>query len=444
MGGEEESDRDGVIKEGAFSAQIERGYKLLRFEKTLERDFRRGYDQENIVRAIFGIKVGFFLMLIDILFDFFFLYAGSPIGLQQQVLIFFFVAPVMLVGIRVLTKYSDRVRVALITLPCILIATVGLHYARTMAGTTPDHVPLLSFIVLLCFNFFLAGLTFLQVVVGAAIVSFGYLLSDPFYGMNTQLAGEQLYFLISIVVVGCISVYIGERTARANYLSAGVLSELSERDELTQLYNRRVFNRSLSSLIRLARREGRPLTLMLMDVDFFKKYNDHYGHAAGDVCLRKVADSLSLAAKRPLDVVARYGGEEFAIVLYGSRTGSVSVLAENVRQGIQQLRVPHVQSDHGVVTISIGVATAFVDDTVNEKILIETADEALYKAKAAGRNAAEFANLGDARDANKLSKKLTAAGSGGKEVESPAVPGASPRTSAVKQAVEAAVKDQTG
>lgn len=166
------------------------------------------------------------------------------------------------------------------------------------------------------------------------------------------------------------------------------LQRLSTVDGLTGLANRRRFDEVLDQECRRARREGMPLALIMTDVDFFKKYNDRYGHQGGDECLRRVAAVLAHGARRPADLAARYGGEEFALVLpHTNEEGAVAV-AEGLRSGVAALNILHASSSAAsYVTLSLGVAVAEPDSPALEpQRLIERADAALYEAKRGGRN----------------------------------------------------------
>jgi diguanylate cyclase (GGDEF)-like protein/PAS domain S-box-containing protein len=167
------------------------------------------------------------------------------------------------------------------------------------------------------------------------------------------------------------------------------LARLSRTDGLTGLANRRYFNEVLHSEWQRARRDQKPLSLLLTDVDFFKKYNDTYGHQAGDHCLSSVAKALRVPIKRPGDLAARYGGEEFAVILPGTPSDGAQQVAELVRAEVERLGLAHSASTAaGHVTISIGVASVVPDDALSPEDLIKRADEALYRAKASGRNRA--------------------------------------------------------
>jgi diguanylate cyclase (GGDEF)-like protein len=170
------------------------------------------------------------------------------------------------------------------------------------------------------------------------------------------------------------------------------LMRLASIDGLTGLANRRSFDETLDQEWRRARRNHAPLSLALIDIDYFKRYNDHYGHQAGDDCLKTVATTLAHAAERPGEMVARYGGEEFAVVLPVCDLKTATALAEKMRSRIEEIKLPHVGSMIGHVTISCGVATLGDngDGIPDETSLISAADQALYAAKEAGRNRVEF------------------------------------------------------
>ncbi|AUI68747.2 diguanylate cyclase [Beggiatoa leptomitoformis] len=165
------------------------------------------------------------------------------------------------------------------------------------------------------------------------------------------------------------------------------LQRLASLDGLTQLANRRRFDEYLDQEWRRAVREDVPLSLILCDVDFFKRYNDTYGHQAGDDCLRQVAMAMSQAVKRPADLVARYGGEEFAVILPNTHTDGAKTVAQNIADAVKALCLEHRASTvQPIVTLSVGVAGIYPSRGQSSIFLIKTADEALYLAKNAGRN----------------------------------------------------------
>jgi diguanylate cyclase (GGDEF)-like protein len=171
------------------------------------------------------------------------------------------------------------------------------------------------------------------------------------------------------------------------------LESLAKVDELTGVANRRCFNAALDSEWRRARRLGSPISVILVDVDDFKLFNDHYGHQHGDHCLREVASALSRAVGRGTDLVARFGGEEFIVLLPETPVAGCRVVAERARAAVQSLAIPHVRarSGTGVVTLSAGMATVVPADDVAPEEMVKLADDALYRAKQAGRNRVEAA-----------------------------------------------------
>lgn len=165
------------------------------------------------------------------------------------------------------------------------------------------------------------------------------------------------------------------------------LENLAWVDSLTQIANRRSFDQHLDQQWHHLGRDAQPLSLLLCDVDYFKQYNDLYGHSQGDRCLRQVAQVLSQAVNRSLDLVARYGGEEFAIILpHTSATGAMQV-AQNLLTKVQQLKLPHQGSAIAPhLTLSIGIATIVPQEANTISDFINAADQALYQAKHQGRN----------------------------------------------------------
>ena len=157
-------------------------------------------------------------------------------------------------------------------------------------------------------------------------------------------------------------------------------------DELTKVANRRQFDRYISLEWKRCAREKHPLSLILCDIDFFKLYNDAYGHLLGDRCLKVVAQAIAKVIKRPADLVARYGGEEFAVILPNTDISGAKYLAEQIRAEVEALKITHFDSRvNDYVTLSIGVACCIPDRELN-MALIEAADKGLYKAKESGRN----------------------------------------------------------
>lgn len=171
-------------------------------------------------------------------------------------------------------------------------------------------------------------------------------------------------------------------------------TELATSDGLTHIANRRRFDEYLGHQWKQMAREQAALSIILCDIDYFKQYNDTYGHLAGDGCLKQVAQMLQSALKRPADLVARYGGEEFATILPHTKLiGAVSV-AERMQAAIAQLQIPHASSSvSSYVTLSIGIACTVPSHRRSAHCLIDEADQQLYLAKQQGRNRVVYRSL---------------------------------------------------
>jgi diguanylate cyclase (GGDEF)-like protein/PAS domain S-box-containing protein len=167
------------------------------------------------------------------------------------------------------------------------------------------------------------------------------------------------------------------------------LSKAASLDELTGIANRRAFNRAIESEARRHTRSTRELSLLLIDVDYFKEYNDLYGHLPGDLCLRKIASAIKQALRRDPDLAARFGGEEFVVLMPSTQISGAEIVARNMLEAVKSLAIPHTGSPFGIVTVSIGAASWPSGLPLSANALIERADHALYRAKGSGRNTYE-------------------------------------------------------
>jgi diguanylate cyclase (GGDEF)-like protein len=176
---------------------------------------------------------------------------------------------------------------------------------------------------------------------------------------------------------------LNERLAEMNR----ELERLTVTDSLTGLSNRRFFNEFLNREWLREQRDQQPFSVIMIDIDYFKKYNDHYGHLEGDVCLQKVAWALQGALCRAGDVLARYGGEEFVAILPNTDISGAAELAAAFHAHVRKLGMPHKTSPlSSIVTISIGIASIIPNPRISPSQVVAMADEALYQAKQAGRN----------------------------------------------------------
>lgn len=180
---------------------------------------------------------------------------------------------------------------------------------------------------------------------------------------------------------------IGYTSIRHDITDKKRIEELSIHDELTKLYNRRHFNKLLHDEINRAKRDKKILSFMMLDVDFFKLYNDNYGHQKGDNVLSEIGKVLKSYCKRAGDFAFRLGGEEFGILFSELTKEESQVYANAIRKAVENLKIPHIKSSvSSVVTISVGLLTIFPDDKITDDQIYKKADDLLYKAKESGRN----------------------------------------------------------
>ncbi|HEX3012474.1 MAG TPA: diguanylate cyclase [Syntrophomonadaceae bacterium] len=213
-----------------------------------------------------------------------------------------------------------------------------------------------------------------------------YPVAHPVY---TQ--GSLAFSIIGGVLIGIFITFITINYGMNQVLKLNrKLEKLSVIDVLTGIPNRRFFNDKLTAEWQRAIRNAAPLSLIIVDIDYFKAYNDNYGHLGGDICLRRVAQELQGLAQRPADVAARYGGEEFAILLPDTTLTGAAMVAEAMRARIEKAAIIHDFSQvKNIVTISLGVATVVPAPNASASLLVENADQALYRAKEHGRNRVE-------------------------------------------------------
>ncbi len=238
--------------------------------------------------------------------------------------------------------------------------------------------------------FFFLGLRFRTALFSVTLTIASLAAAAAVFDLALPIALRSLTLLVLGVVACAIAARDFEWTSRMTFLDGRVMAELAQRDALTGLKNRRVFDEHLERKWQQAIEEGRTLALLLIDVDHFKAYNDLYGHQAGDRTLRRIAQGLTSRAPRSVDVLARYGGEEFAAILYDCDRDEAIGLAELMRSAVGDLAIEHRGSSAGsVVTISIGVAVVAPSAERRSRGALQLADQALYEAKVRGRNRVE-------------------------------------------------------
>lgn len=288
-----------------------------------------------------------------------------------------------------MATYQARLHQHLQSLVSIAALTCGLGVVGIIwvARVHAFALPYEGIILVTFFFYFLTGLRFWPAVLCGWATYMAYLGME----LHTGLAGNVLlynaFFLGTANVIGTVGNHFLESAMRQNFLSQKQLQDMAEKDFLTGLLNRRAFSTRANCTWRQAVREKHALGVVMMDVDFFKRYNDHYGHAEGDETLKKVAQVVGNHARRPLDIVARYGGEEFVGLWYNLSEAHMRSILESLRDDIAALQIPHAASD-GAPHVSLSIGLAYLQPQADQTLddALRLADVALYLAKEQGRN----------------------------------------------------------
>jgi diguanylate cyclase (GGDEF)-like protein len=389
----------GFIATGSIDATIEKEVERLRFAPETEAEFQKYFIERSLSRARWATAIYLALVAVVTAINM----RGSMVSLTETLQ-----QPI----------YLLRLGVACPALVLILAATVVPELQRYYQWIAATAVVVTGMSVM-----FISGIPAAQgipqfqmgdvLVVVYATLFLGLLfrpvlivataLMISFIGINRYLgvASDHLVFAASVVfattLMSVLSALRVERLLRMNFIEYRLLNDIAERDGLTGLYNRRMFDDLTNRLWLQAQRNQEALQIILVDIDHFKAYNDLYGHQAGDNCIRRVASIIARAAKRPFDFCARYGGEEFALVLYAPSGSDPTALPEQIRRDIMALDIPHAHADTApMLTVSIGSATAAPETKRSLAGLIQTADEALYRAKQLGRNRVLHVDAGEA------------------------------------------------
>jgi diguanylate cyclase (GGDEF)-like protein len=255
---------------------------------------------------------------------------------------------------------------ASLPLSTLVLLMLGTLAVARLGARTPEHLWLTVGMIAACFDVWLT-------YCGTERFSLGWYLAK---------SGS---FVTSLTVMISLFHDVTRLYSRLAVVNA-TLRDLAGRDGLTGLYNRRRLDEALRVEWLRALRDHQPLSVLMIDVDHFKGFNDTYGHQEGDACLRRLAQVLQDETRRPADLVARYGGEEFLVCLPGTPVAGGMEVAAKIQAAVQRLAIPHAASPLHVVTVSIGVAGTMPQDEAGSDALVATADAGLYRAKAAGRN----------------------------------------------------------
>lgn len=374
----------------SYATQKRDGFPLLRFDSSLESEFRAWYKNRNLklvqVSSIGSMFIFIAFAVLDVLT------LPQSVQVWSLPIRFGLICPVFFVLFWVARNYSKHPKMLTPLSASSVIAsgwgTIGILFVAHSQGVP---LPYEGIIILITYPYFFSALLFPWACLGGVSILVVYVLMEYMLGMPPMQLVYHGSFLLTMNIIGIVGCYVFEHVMRDNFLTSQMLTEFAQKDPLTELYNRRVFNENYHRIWRQAARDKVPLAIILADVDYFKKYNDLYGHVQGDECLKEVANVMSRAVNRPFDMVARYGGEEFVILCFDVRKNFAEELSENIRRGVYQLNSLHEGSEVADrVTITLGGVVAVPEAGCLPREFIRLADEALYSAKEAGRNRAVF------------------------------------------------------
>jgi diguanylate cyclase (GGDEF)-like protein len=372
-------------QDSPYLRQHQRGFRGLSFDDELEQAFKRYHLNVFLLRMRWALLVATLLILLFAVLD----SISLPEPVRSQVLSLRLGLILPILSITWLATYRSALRDYLQLIGGVAALLTGLGVVGII-GIARYHgfpLPYEGIILVTVFFYFLTGLRFSTAALCGWLTFVAYLAVEVLGGLAADVLLYNTFFLGTANVIGSVGCYFLEYSTRQNFLAQGLLQDLAEKDFLTGLLNRRAFTERAERSWRQAQREKQALGVVMMDVDFFKRYNDHYGHAAGDEALRQVARVIGGHARRPLDCTARYGGEEFVGVWYNLSEEHMLSILENLRGSVEALGLVHASSDAApVVTLSIGLAYLTPQPHQSPEDALRLADVALYLAKEQGRN----------------------------------------------------------
>jgi diguanylate cyclase (GGDEF)-like protein len=277
-------------------------------------------------------------------------------------------------------------------LPAIQVAAplFGMGSVMMAVYAEPQFAPLVGARLLLVtfFLYFMLGMRFAPALRSNLIVLGALLVAGLSGAIAPQVAIYLAFAVLCANVIGGAGAYALEHANRTAFLERQLLGEMAALDGLTRLLNRQTFESRVSDVWREATARHLPISVLMIDVDDFKRYNDHYGHLAGDECLQRISQAVRTGvAGNPADLLARYGGEELIAVLINRTAADAEAAAQRIVADVAALAIPHAgSSTGGAVSISVGVATHHPAAAASYQAVARTADNALYAAKHQGRN----------------------------------------------------------
>ncbi len=390
------SDRPGDYYRAVYTAFTRHPRPALRFPPDIETEFNQMYaDRYQLHIQIAGL-LGLLALIAPTPWDYWMGFAGASAAWHIRIVASVFLMTCLAYSTQ---ESSKKLQQPLITLNAAVCYFATLLVSEQFVPPISDYYAIGSTLVLIS-AFVISGLQF-SWGKRAAILMSG-LLGLHLWRLHASL--ELFTIQVFVMVLGSVfslsGTYLMELSLRQNFLQSRLLALehktledtrlhleiLTSTDGLTRIANRRAFDENLQQEWMRQQRSETPLTLLMLDIDHFKQFNDHYGHPQGDACLQRIALTLADFARRPGDLAARYGGEEFVLLFPDTPLAHALPIGQKILEAISALEIPHALSSWGKVTASMGIASMIPQAALGAEQLILRADEALYQAKASGRN----------------------------------------------------------
>lgn len=364
-----------------------------RFTPELETAFRRHYEDDLVQRARWSAVIAASVMAVYSLLD---VLMVAPEVLPHFLWVrwLFMILPLLCVSAISYTRFGARhlQKFAAAASVSSALAVVAMIVIARLNGTPIEY----EGIILTIFYFYCCGgLRMKWALLAGCTAAVAYPLAEYFAGLSPRELAVRSLFLISANIVGVISAALMELAARRGFAQLLALETMSNSDPLTGLLNRRALDRRLADLWETAGRSGQKLQIAMIDVDYFKQYNDHYGHAGGDEVLRELAALLSEHSDNTQNLAARFGGEEFLCVWSAPPDQPAEARLEEILRQVRQLSREHEKSPLGRLSVSIGAVELQPGllSPMDAEAALRAADALLYRAKSQGRNQAVLSRL---------------------------------------------------
>jgi len=394
-----------VRDESQIGREFGRGLKYLKFSPIIEKAFQNYYLHKFIWQMRFAVSAGIVLYAVFGILD------AMILPEVKETLWFIRYGVVCPLGFLFLVatfSLNSEPLIQVFHAGLVVVGGMGIVSMIYVAPSDRAHLYYAGLMLVVFYAYTFSALRFYYASLSALSVTLLYPLVDAYLvKTDTEQLIANMFFLGSSNVIGLPVSYLLERHIRRDFLLTMLLAfekrrterlnmrlkDISYLDGLTGVPNRRKLEEHLSREWDRAKKSGQPLSLLMVDIDFFKRYNDLLGHLEGDECLRKVAQEINRHVRSGMDLVARYGGEEFAVVLPETNGKQAQSIAERIRKDVENLRIPHPASKVSrYITVSVGVATLVPEDNFRKEVLVSMADRALYRAKRRGRNRVEIFN----------------------------------------------------